>query len=64
MNPKLIVIAGPFQGSVFDLPEDDDAIGRDATNHVRLIDLPSRAVTPSSRGRRRCLPFSSTTRSL
>ncbi|MDQ3688057.1 MAG: sigma 54-interacting transcriptional regulator [Acidobacteriota bacterium] len=38
MTPKLIVIAGPLQGTIFDLPEDEVSIGREATSHVRLID--------------------------
>ena len=38
MTPKLIVISGPLQGTIFDLPEGEVSIGREATNHVRIID--------------------------
>jgi transcriptional regulator with GAF, ATPase, and Fis domain len=38
MKPKLIVIAGHLQGSVLELPEGDISVGREATNHVRLVD--------------------------
>jgi Nif-specific regulatory protein len=37
MNPKLIVIAGPTQGSVFELAETEVSIGREAANHVCLV---------------------------
>ena len=38
MNPKLIVIAGPTQGSVFELAEPEVSVGREAANHVCLVD--------------------------
>jgi Nif-specific regulatory protein len=38
MNPKLIVIAGPTQGSVFELVEPEMSVGREAANHVCLVD--------------------------
>ncbi|HEV2861011.1 MAG TPA: sigma 54-interacting transcriptional regulator [Pyrinomonadaceae bacterium] len=36
MTPKLIVIAGPLQGRVFDLEGDELSIGREAASGVRL----------------------------
>ena len=38
MNPKLIVIAGPSQGAIFEITEAEVAIGREAVNRVCLID--------------------------
>jgi Nif-specific regulatory protein len=38
MKPKLIIIAGPIQGSIFDLTEDEVSIGREVLSHVRLAD--------------------------
>jgi Nif-specific regulatory protein len=39
MNPRLVVIAGPSKGAVFDLVEDEVPIGRDPANQVCLGDL-------------------------
>src|SRR3954468_21775574 len=38
MESKLVVIAGPLQGTVFALAEDEISIGRDTTSGVRLGD--------------------------
>jgi transcriptional regulator with GAF, ATPase, and Fis domain len=38
MTPRLIVIAGPSPGKVFELTEAEVTIGRDAMNHVILLD--------------------------
>src|SRR5256714_1875406 len=38
MYPKLIVIAGPSQGATFDITEPELSIGREAANHVCLVD--------------------------
>ena len=38
MNPKLIIIAGTSQGTVFELQGDAITVGREATNDVRLTD--------------------------
>jgi len=38
MNPKLIVIAGSLKGEVFEIEGEDVSIGREASNHVRLVD--------------------------
>src|SRR5215213_5156686 len=38
MSPKLIVISGSPQGTVFSLDEDEVSIGREAVNQVRLVD--------------------------
>ncbi|MGH9903365.1 MAG: FHA domain-containing protein, partial [Pyrinomonadaceae bacterium] len=38
MNPKIIVIAGPLQGTVFDLNEDEELVGREAASSVRIPD--------------------------
>ena len=38
MNPKLIVIAGARQGITFELVEGEVSIGREAANHVCLVD--------------------------
>ncbi|HEY0319578.1 MAG TPA: sigma 54-interacting transcriptional regulator [Pyrinomonadaceae bacterium] len=38
MNPRLIIIAGPLQGQIFELTEEEVSIGRDAKNHVLLLD--------------------------
>jgi len=38
MNPRLIVIAGDFEGSTFALRENETTIGRDKTNDIRIPD--------------------------
>src|ERR1044072_768139 len=38
MNPKLIVIAGPQKGAVFELSEDESSIGREIASTIRLAD--------------------------
>lgn len=38
MKPKLIIIAGPIQGSIFELTEDEVSIGREVSSQVRLAD--------------------------
>ena len=38
MNPKLIVIAGPSQGATFELAEQEVSMGREAANHICLVD--------------------------
>jgi Nif-specific regulatory protein len=38
MNPRLIVIGGPLKGATFELNGDETSVGRDVSNHVRLID--------------------------
>jgi Nif-specific regulatory protein len=38
MNPRLLVIAGPLEGSVFELGEGELSLGRDSSNRVRLAD--------------------------
>ena len=38
MNPRVVVIAGPLKGSVFELGEAELSVGRDSTNSVRLAD--------------------------
>lgn len=38
MNPKLIVIAGPPQGTTFAITEPEISIGREAANHVCFLD--------------------------
>src|SRR5262249_45861581 len=40
MNPKLIVIAGPLEGSVFTLSDAETSIGREVANQV-CLDNPS-----------------------
>jgi Nif-specific regulatory protein len=36
MNPKLIVIAGPLEGVIFALSEEETTIGRETANHICL----------------------------
>jgi transcriptional regulator with GAF, ATPase, and Fis domain len=38
MNPRLIVIGGSLKGAIFEVGGDETAVGRDASNEVRLID--------------------------
>src|SRR5215207_10206787 len=38
MNPKVVFITGPFQGSAFELGEEALSVGRDSSNVVRLAD--------------------------
>ena len=38
MNPRIVVIAGPLEGSVFELGGAELSVGRDSTNRVRLAD--------------------------
>lgn len=38
MKSKLVIIAGPLQGTVFEAAEDEVSIGRDATSGIRLSD--------------------------
>jgi len=38
MNPRVVVIAGPLEGSVFELGEAELSVGRDSTNLLRLAD--------------------------
>lgn len=34
MNPRIVGIAGPFQGTLFALPEGEVTLGRDTSNHI------------------------------
>jgi transcriptional regulator with GAF, ATPase, and Fis domain len=47
MNPRVVGIAGPFQGTTFPLPSGEISIGRDPTNHLCISD--------KSLSRRHCL---------
>ncbi len=47
MNPRVVGIAGPFQGTTFPLPGEEISIGRDPTNHLCISD--------KSLSRRHCL---------
>ena len=38
MNPRIVGIAGPLQGTVFVLPEGELTLGRDSSNHVWAAD--------------------------
>ena len=38
LNPRLVGIAGPVEGEVFDLSGDNLLIGRDAANHLPIDD--------------------------
>lgn len=42
MNPRLISITGPHQGTTFSISADDQSIGRDSTNWISVV---SRAVS-------------------
>src|SRR2546428_6966392 len=47
MNPRLIAISGSLKGTIFDLTEHENLIGREASNQICLNDL--------SVSRRHCL---------
>ncbi len=38
MNPRLIIVAGPRHGTIFDLSDTEISIGREASNQVCLVD--------------------------
>jgi Nif-specific regulatory protein len=38
MNPRLIILAGPRQGEIFELNETETSIGREATSRISILD--------------------------
>ena len=38
MNPRLLGVAGPFQGTTFLLPVGEASVGRDSSNHLWVSD--------------------------
>ncbi len=38
MNPRLIAIAGPMEGSIFDLTEEEISVGRERSNQISIND--------------------------